>query len=465
MRIVMFSITPLFPAHDLGGAQKHLRAIALHLAAAGHEVTVLCTARADTPIPFRWHANALVKPILPFKQPFPHPYDTGAHNLAVITQIIGDHLAAADRFYIHDGEWTFSFSYPHVPTVASLRDNSYPETAQGAFQFRGQTLIVPSDYSRKFYLQTAGRFFPELAERLKVIPNGMDWTRFRYTAPRRIFDLIPVDPARHTIILHPHRPEAGKGAYQTLDVAERLVRAYGMTALRVLMPKWVGTDADPGVSAFYAELEAEIVARGLREHFIFHAWIPADLMAEYYSLGRVTLVLGGAAEAFGNTAYESLGCGTPSIIARVSSQRDILPETLIDKVDFDDADAAARAAADILRTGRRTSEATMRYLHTHYRAADQLAAFAETILSAQAVEAPRYVYTPITERTRFILPVWCWRGERGIYHDYRAAYVRDAALERLIDAHPDGFSFADADSVGSDPIMAWYRAGLLVPIG
>ena len=212
MHIVMFSITPLFPDYDMGGAQKHLRAIALHLAEAGHQVTLLCTARADTPVPFRWHANALVKPILPFKQPFPHPYDTGAHNLAVITQMIGDHLAEADRFYIHDGEWTFSFSYPHLPTVASLRDNVYPETAQGAFQFRGQTLCVPAEYSRQFYLQTAGRFFPDLADRLKVIPNGMNWNRYRSTEPRRILDLIPVDPAQHAIVVHPHRPEASKGA-------------------------------------------------------------------------------------------------------------------------------------------------------------------------------------------------------------------------------------------------------------
>lgn len=466
MRIVMFSITPLFPDHDLGGAQKHLRAIALHLAERGHEVTLLCTGRADTPTAFRWHANALVKPILPFKQPFPHPYDTGAHNLAVITQTIGDHLAAADRFYIHDGEWTFSFSYPDIPTVASLRDNVYPETAQGAFQFRGHTLVVPADYSRQFYLQTAGRFFPELTDRMKVIPNGMNWARYRATEPRRILDLIPVDPARHAIVIHPHRPEASKGAWQTLDVAHRLVRDYGVSNLRVLMPKWIGTEGDPGVSAFYAELEAEIAARGLREHFILHPWIPADLIGEYYSLGSVTLVLGNFIEAFGNTAYESLGCGTPAIIARVSSQRDILPEALVDKVDYGDSESAAALAAEIIGTGRRTSEATMRYLHMHYRVERQLDTYADTILNAEIVPPPRYVYTPISERTRFVLPVWCYRGGRGIYHDYRADYTRDETLEGLIAAHADGFTFADAHAhADHDQVMAWYRAGLLVPLG
>jgi len=465
MHIVMFSITPPFPDHDMGGAQKHLRAIALHLAEAGHQITLLCTQRTDTHTPFRWHENALVKPILPFKQPFPHPYDTGAHNLAVITQTIGDHLSDADRFYIHDGEWTFSFSYPHIPTVASLRDNVYPETAQGAFQFRGQTLVVPAEYSRKFYLQTAGRFFPELADRMKVIPNGMNWNRYRYTEPRLILDLIPVDPAQHAIVIHPHRPEASKGAWQTLDVAQRLVRDYGVSNLRVLMPKWIGFANDAGVNAFYDQLEAEIAARGLSEHFILHPWITGDLIGEYFSLGRVTLVLGNFIEAFGNTAYESLGCGTPAIIARVSSQRDILPDSLVDKVDYGDTATAAALAADIIRTGRRTSDATMNYLHTHYRVESQLATYAETILNAQVIDPPRYVYTPISEGTRFLLPVWCYRGAGGIYHDYRADYTRDEALERLIDAYPNGFTFADAGDVSRDQVMAWYRAGLVVPVG
>ena len=463
MRIVMFSITPLFPDHDLGGAQKHLRALALHLAQAGHQVTVLCTGRSDTPTPFNWHPNALVKPILPFKQPFPHPYDTGAHNLAVITQIIGDHLAAADRFYIHDGEWTFSFTYTGIPTVASLRDNVYPETAQGAFQFRGQTLVVPAEYSRQFYLQTAGRFFPDLAARLKVIPNGMDWKRYTFTPPsQRILDLIPVDPARHAIVIHPHRPEASKGVWQTIDVAHRLVTEYGIGNLRVLMPRWIGTANDPGVAAFYEQVEAEITARGLREHFILHPWIPANLIAQYYSLGRVTLVLGSFIEAFGNTAYESLGCGTPAIIARVSSQRDILPETLVDKVDFGDNARAAGIAAGIITSGRRTSPETMAYLHTHYRVETQLATYAETILNAGVIDAPRYVHTPISAATRFVLPVWCYRGAGGIYHDYRADTTRDAALERLLDAHPDGFTLAEASP---EQVEAWYRAGFVVPVG
>ena len=69
-------------------------------------------------------------------------------------------------------------------------------------------------------------------------------------------------------------------------------------------------------------------------------------MPEYYSLGGVTLALGHFVESFGNTVYESLGCGTPAIVARISSHRELLPESLVDKVDFGDHDTAPAIAAE-----------------------------------------------------------------------------------------------------------------------
>ncbi len=440
----MFSITPLFPDHDMGGGQKHLRSIALHLAEQGHEITLLCTRRADTNAPFRWHERALVLPILRFKQPFPAPYDTPAYNIAAIMQDVGEYMQRADRFYIHDGEFVFPYVYRDKPTIVGLRDNVYPETTQGAFHFEGDTLIVISEYARQFFLQTVGRFFPELPGRMKVIRNGIDWEKFQPTKPRRILNLIPsIHPELHTIVLHPHRPEDSKGIWQTIEVADRLVRSYGIGNLRVLVPRWLGVKDDPGVQDLYDRVEREIAARGLSEHFVFHEWVPVDLLPEYYSLGHVTLALGHFVESFGNAVYESLGCGTPSIVARISSHRELLPESLIDKVDFGDHDTAAQIAAEILRGKRRTPQATLDYLHAHFSVSEQLNAYAETILNARVAPPMHYRFTPIDNSTRFILPIWCYRaGRKGIYHDYLVRYYQDAALENLLDAHPQGFTFA-----------------------
>ena len=466
MKIVMFSITPLFPEHDMGGGQKHLRTIAHYLAGRGHDITILCTRRADTSTPFRWNERIEVLPILRFRQPFPGPYDTQAFNIANIVQDVAEQLQGANRFYIHDGEFLFPFVYAHVPTVVSLRDNVYPETTLGAFYFQGHRLIVISEYARQFFTATAGRFFPELSERMTVIHNGIDWERFKPTQPGRILDLVPVDPERDLVVLHPHRPEESKGLRQTIKVVDRLVHQHGLNNVKVCVPLWLGLEQDPAIQASYDLARADIAARGLTGNFVFHRWVPVDLLPEYYSLGGVTLALGSFVESFGNAVYESLGCGTPSIVARISSHRELLPEDLIDKVDYDDDEAAAALAASILTGHRRTSPATLDYLHTHYRIERQLQAYADAIENAAVLEDMRYEFAPPGPNTHYRLAPWCYLARRGIYHDYRADYLESAALQALVAAYPDGFTPNEAAAQGIDAaqIEAWRRDGYLTPV-
>ena len=77
----------------------------------------------------------------------------------------------------------------------------------------------------------------------------------------------------------------------------------------------------------------------------------------------------------------------------------------------------------------------------------------------------QYRFAPIDDTTRFILPIWCYRGPQGIYHDYLVQYYNDAALNGLLDRSAHGFSFADAAEAGvsRDAALAWYRDGYLVP--
>lgn len=114
MRIVMFSINPLFAGMVMGGAPKHLQGVAVHLGEMGHDVTVLCTRVEASAVAFYWHPKVRVLPILRFHQPFPQPYGITAHDLANILQDMGDALADADRFYMHDGEFLLPFAYQHV---------------------------------------------------------------------------------------------------------------------------------------------------------------------------------------------------------------------------------------------------------------------------------------------------------------------------------------------------------------
>ncbi|MBK8984487.1 MAG: glycosyltransferase family 4 protein [Chloroflexi bacterium] len=462
MHIVMFSINPLFPDRVMGGAPKQLQKVAIHLGESGHSVTVLCTRPLDSPAPFRWQENALVKPILRFKQPFPQPYAAPAYDIANAFHDVAAHLQTADRFYMHDGEFLFPFAYQHVPTVVSLRDNVYPETILGGFLFQGDTLIAISDYSRRFYLHTMGRFFPDLAERLIVVPNGVDWQQYHPTPPDEILRLIPVNPADDLILLHPHRPEPDKGLAETIALADLLVHHYGLTNLKVLSPRWLAAGLSPEVAAFYANSQQEIAGRGLEGHFFFHDWVPQALMPQYYSLGHLTVSLGSFVESFGNTVYESLGCGTPALATRVSTHRELLPDDLLPKVHVGDIAAAAALAADILRERRRTPPATLAYLHQHYGMEGQLAGYAAAILTAQRRGPLPYRFTPLTEDTRYRLSPWCYEWADGFYHDFLARHQPIPRLSALLRDFPDGFT-AVQSGVSPAELDEWYRLGYVTP--
>ncbi len=465
MKIVMFSMTPLFPDQAMGGAQKQLKRIALHLARLGHEVTVLATRRKDTNTAFEWGEGVQVVPIFRFKQPYPEPYATPIYNISSAIQDLGDYLHNADRFYLHDGGFMFPYVYRDVPTVVSYRSVIFSETLQSAYLFRGDYLVLISEHQAACFQNTVGRFFPDYRDRLRLIHNGFDWNFFKPTPPEGILKHIPGLNPDDDLVLYPHRPEAPKGIQGTIDLVHRLVHRHGMTRVKALVPMWIDVKLAPDVWAFYDDLQRQLEKRGIKDNFIFHDWVPEDLMAEYYSLGRVTLCLGSYVETFGNVAYESLGCGTPAIVARVGPNRDLLPGGMVDQVDFGDIEAAAEIARGIIAQKRRTPPATLDYLHEGFSLDRMVDAYADAILNAECREDLKYQYVPMDDTTTFVLAPWCYISSRGIYHDFLAAYRTSQTLMALVKEYRGGFTFADAKALGveQDEVTNWYRDGYLVP--
>ena len=109
----------------------------------------------------------------------------------------------------------------------------------------------------------------------------------------------------------------------------------------MLVPRWLDAETEPGNRDYFDKLHSAIAAAGLTENFVFHEWISEALIAEYYSLADVTMCIGSCVETFGNSPFESLGCGTPAILSRVATYRDLLPDEHVDRVDYGDIDAAA----------------------------------------------------------------------------------------------------------------------------
>ena len=460
MNIVMFSMTPLFADKSMGGAQKQLKKVALYLAEIGHDVTILCTRRADANEPFNWHERLQVVPIYRFKQPFPEPYATHVYNIAAAIQDTGDSLADADVFYSHDGGLIFPYVYQDIPAVVSLRSILFSETLQSGFLFQGDALIVPSEHTAEAWKATAGRFFPDLAERIHVIHNGLDWETYRPTQPSSIRQRFSYDP-RYAHILYPHRPDDAKGIRQTIAVVDLLVHRYGLDHVRVLVPRWIDTGVSAEVSAYYQSLQADIDGRGLREHFIFHDWISDSEMPQFYSLGALTLALGPYVETFGNTPYESMACGTPVIAARVGPYRDMLPEEHVHLVDFNDNESTAAAAAHIIQTGERVSPSALDWLHANFAQSDMVEAYAELILNTAKLPQMPYVHQRFNPETRFVLAPWCHVTARGIYHDFEGRYETDARLCEQFEAATASVSMAEDDAF----VLQWLNAGYIVPGG
>lgn len=465
MRIVMFSINPIFPDRVTGGASKHLFHIARHLGQEGHSVRILCAEPEGALAPFTWSDNVQVLPVLPFKQPFPQPYGITGDALALIVARLAQHLSDADKFYLHDGEFLLPDVYARIPTVASLRDNIYPESVLGSFLGKFDDLICVSAFSADVVRHTAGRFYPDLPRRMHVVNNGIDFETFR---PRNAADLareLGLDPQEQTILLHPHRPERGKGLPETIKVVYQLIHHHGIENIRVLVPEWIDSMLSGEEDGFYREMMTLMADLGIREQFLFIPWLPQDQMPVLYSLGQVTLCLGQIVEAFGNVAYESLACGTPSVVARVGVHRTMLPDDVIEKVDFGDIEGAAAIVAAYLRDGAFDAEAVLAVLKDRMDFAMQVNAYSRLITRCEKRAPLTFQWESVKPETWYRLAPWCGITGDRIYHDFKGRYTQDPHLAAL--GHSGRHFTRDAGlKAGVSPAAwdAWLDGTWIVPV-
>jgi len=459
----MFSMTPLFANKSMGGAQKQLKKVALHLGQQGHKVNILCTYRhPDATQAFQWHENVAIQPILRFKQPFPEPYDTPFYNIANAIEEVSLAVRQSDAFYSHDGGIIFPYLYELKPSVVSLRSILFSETLQSGFLFQGDALILPSPHTANAWKATMGRFFPEFESRVKMIPNGLDFSIYRPQPADALAQKLGVDPSKYQYLLYPHRPDEAKGIRQTIALADKLINEYGMENIRVLVPKWIDTGLAPHVKAYYDSLEQDIEQRGLSEYFIFHEWISDDDMPFFYNLGALTVALGNYVETFGNTPYESLACGTPVLVANVGAYRGLLPDEML--IPYGDIATAAQKAYDILSNGQRTPTETMQWLHTHFEQRDMVNAYADIILNTpKHAPMPFVPPPPQNEKTRYQLAPWCMITKEGIFHDFRGQFVVIETLSQVIGNNPHGFLRKDVTQ--SEHLNGWIEDGFVVVIG
>ena len=465
MNILAFSINPIFPDLITGGASKHLFHIVRALGQAGHQVQILCAQAKHPPPDFFWAENVRVSQNLPFHMPFPQPYAISAGDLALIVERVAKHLEKADRFYIHDGEFLVSDVYAQIPTVTSFRDNVYPESILGTFVGKADEVICVSGYSAAVVKHTAARFFTGLQDRIHQVNNGIDFEMFKPVDSTLIAKQLGVNPQVDTILLHPHRPEPGKGLPETIQVVAQLVHRHGRKQIKVLVPEWIQSMVASEESSFYQRMNALMEELDVREHFIFIPWMSQDQMPALYSLGQVTLCLGNFVEAFGNVAYESLACGTPSVVARVGVHRTMLPDDLIDKVNFGNIDAAAARVLALLDGGSGVHSEVLDYLKSTMDIYHQMSSYSEIITRCEKREALTFSAPQFREDQPYALAPWCYVDGERIYHDFHMRYEKDQVLTRLLKESPRVSRVETAtDGITDKHWEHWLSRTWLVPV-
>jgi glycosyltransferase involved in cell wall biosynthesis len=465
MKIVAFSINPIFPDLITGGASKHLYHITRALGQAGHQVHLLCAQGGQDPAGFDWAENVHVTPTLPFHLPFPQPYAISGADLGLIVERISTALQGADRFYIHDGEFLVPDVYEHIPTVTSFRDNIYPESVLGTFVGKPDDVICVSRYSTDVVRYSAGLYYPGLLDRLHHVNNGIDFTMFKPVDTTRLANALGVDPQRDTILLHPHRPEPGKGLPETIKVVHQLVNRHLLRNVKVLIPEWIDSMVSSGESAFYQEMIRLLKDLDVSEHFVFTPWMPQSQMPALYSLGHATLSLGNFVEAFGNVAYESLACGTPSIVARVGVHRTNMPDELIDKVNYGDIDAAVEHLLAMLAGEKQNQSDVLDYLKTNMDFQRQVTGYSEIISACEKRQPLQFIPPHDDEHQSFALAPWCDIDGNRIFHDFRGIFEEDQILTDWLSESPQ-ITKAKAAELGipAQKWQQWLDKTWLVPV-
>jgi glycosyltransferase involved in cell wall biosynthesis len=181
------------------------------------------------------------------------------------------------------------------------------------------------------------------AERVRVIPNGVDTARFapiRRDEARRLVGL----PAGSPVLLTVAGVYEGKGQHLVLEALPSLLSRHPE-----LLYVMVGSPR-PG-DGYRRQLQERAWRLGVQEHVRFAGLQPHAELARWFSAADVT-VLATRSEGWPNVLLESLACGTPVVATRVGGTSEIVRHGLDGLlVPFGDAPALAEALGRALDRG------------------------------------------------------------------------------------------------------------------
>lgn len=214
--------------------------------------------------------------------------------------------------------------FVHGKTIATVHDmvlHAYPETMQKRTRIllqlglkrsmqRADRIVTDSEFSRSEII----KYYPSMAEKIRVVPCGVDRTRFVPASAKEIAKVREIHhlPKRYFLYL---------GTLEPRKNLVRLIRAYAL--LRTQYPDAPALVLAGGKGWQYEKIFQAAAAPDVRGHILFPSYIPPEDMSAVYS-GALAFVFPSLYEGFGMPPLEAMACGCPVMTSNAAS----LPEAV-----------------------------------------------------------------------------------------------------------------------------------------
>lgn len=292
-----------------GGVQAHVRDLADHLIALGHDVSVL------TPVDEPEEAD-LPPYVVPAGRAVPVPY-----NGSVARLVFGPLSLTRTRRWLREGE--FDVLHVHEPTVPSV-------SMLACFAARGPMVATfHTATARSRALQVFGTALQPALEKITgriavspaarrvvvehlggdavLVPNGVDVARFDGAQP------LPGRPSAPTVVFLGRIDEPRKGLAVLLEALPELVRLVPDVRLLVAGPG----DADD---------VREAVPPSLRDRVELLGLVSDEDKPRVFASGHVYCAPNTHGESFGIVLVEAMATGTPVVASDLEAFRRVLED-------------------------------------------------------------------------------------------------------------------------------------------
>lgn len=428
MKLLIFSIGPIFEDVVHGGSQKVLIDIAKGLGEKGWVVDILSPPREGMTDAFSLSQNVTVLPVIPLKGSFPTPYGVSPFRLMTVQKNLEKYLPNYDLFYIHDGSLLIENVKNVIPTVTSLRDFCYQETLLGAMNFKEKYLIVNSNHTYDCLLDSFGQINPSIKNKTRLVYNGYSYEKIHKVRPSEtvlsLLGLSEEDLNKLRLIGFPHRPDLDKGFLEALELMSKLKEKD--ESLRLCIPMYMDTGVSSRADSTYSIVSEFIQKKGLEKFVIFHPWIPHDLINEYYSLCSMVLCIGTFVESFSNVSVESLMCETPVLATNVATYRSMPIREYLSIADHGNSEQLFDMAVNILNGGMKEKTIAGRdYIIENLNMDTMINNYQQIFEAAVDGIEDTNEYKEDSLENGYRLASWCVAIGNRIYNDYVNDFVSD----------------------------------------